>query len=65
MGWANWFATIAHLPGAVTQASRLDLLPGRLADVATLLTGDPIDAEQISLAVRVGETDARDIKDLE
>jgi predicted RNase H-like HicB family nuclease len=65
----SWVATLPDLPGAVTQAKRLDVLPGRLAEVARLMTGDPIDAGQISLETRVADRRldrvAREITQLE
>lgn len=65
----SWVATLPDVPGAVTQAKRLDLLPGRLAEVAKLMTGGPADPAQISLEVRVADDDidrvAREIEDLE
>lgn len=65
----SWVATVTDIPGAVTQAKRLDLLPARLAEVAKLMTGKAIDADHIGLEVRVADDDidrvAREINDLE
>lgn len=65
----SWVATLPDVPGAVTQAKRLDLLPGRIAEVARLMTGDAIGADQISLETRVADRkldrEAREIADLE
>lgn len=65
----SWVATLTEVPGAVTQAKRLDILPGRLAEVAKLMTGEPTDPDQISLEVRVAEGDidrvAREIEELD
>lgn len=65
----SWVATLPDVPGAVTQAKRLDILPGRLAEVARLMTGDPIDPDRIALEVRVADDDidrvAREIDELE
>lgn len=61
--------TLPDVPGAVTQAKRLDILPSGLAEVARLMTGESIDPDQLSLEVRVGDRDieraAREIADLE
>lgn len=65
----SWVATLPGVAGAVTQAKRLDILPNRLAEVARLMTGDPIDADQISLEAYVADRSldriAREIRDLE
>lgn len=65
----SWVATLPDVPGAVTQAKRLDILPGRLAEVAKLMTGDSIEADQIALEVRVADDHidqvAREIEELE
>ncbi len=50
-----WVASIPDVPGAVTQAKRLDLLPDRLAEVARLMTGDAVGADQILLKARVAD----------
>ena len=49
----SWVATLPNVPGSVTQAEHIDLLPGRIAEAASLLTGDRISAEHISLHARV------------
>lgn len=65
----SWVATLPDVPGAVTQAKRLDILPGRLAEVAKLVTGHPIEPGQITLEVRVADEGidrvAREIEALE
>jgi len=65
----HWVATLPSCPGAVTQARRLDVLPERLAEVARLMTGKPINRESIVLEVRVADGDidrvAREIHALE
>lgn len=45
----SWVASIPAVPGAVTQAERPDGLPNRLAEVATLMTGERVEVDQISL----------------
>jgi hypothetical protein len=65
----SWIATLPSVPGAVTQAKRLDILPGRLAEVAKLMTGRNLDADRIRLEVRVADRNldrvAREVADLE
>lgn len=65
----SWVATLPDIPGAVTQAKRLDILPGRLSEVAKLMTGNQVDADRIALEVRVADDDidrvAREIEELE
>ena len=65
----SWVATLPDVPGAVTQAKRLDILPSRLAEIAKLMTGDRVAAETISLEIRVADDDidrvTREIEDLD
>ncbi len=65
----SWVATLPDVPGAVTQGRRLNILPGRLAEIAKLMTGNRVTEEQIALEVRVADEDidrvVREIQDLE
>jgi len=48
----NWVAEIKGMPGAFTQAKRLDLLPGRLTEVVKLVTGKKVAERAIDLEVK-------------
>ena len=48
----NWVAEIKGIPGALTQAKRLDLLPGRLTEVVKLVTGKKVAERAIDLEVK-------------
>lgn len=65
----GWVATITDIPGAVTQAKRLDILPNRLAEVAKLMIGEAVHSDHIVLEVRVADDDidrvAREVGELE
>lgn len=45
----SWVATVDGIPGAVTQAKRLDLIPGRLVEVVKLITGQVVIADDITI----------------
>jgi predicted RNase H-like HicB family nuclease len=45
----NWVAEIDEIPGALTQAKRLDLIPGRLVEVLKLVTGKRVSEKDIRL----------------
>lgn len=45
----NWVATVAGMPGAVTQAKRLELVAERVVEVVKLMTGDSIGPDQVVL----------------
>lgn len=55
----NWIATVDDVPGAVTQAKRLELIPGRVVEVIKLMTGKtvkPSDLEVVRrFAGRIGD----------
>lgn len=64
----NWIATIEALPGAVTQAKRLDLVPRRMVEVVKFMTGDEISVDDIRIFPHLdGELDqvAEEIAKLE
>lgn len=51
----NWVATVEGLPGAVTQAKRLDLIGGRLVEVVKLITGDFVSPDDIALTPHIDD----------
>lgn len=50
-GW--WVVTVPELAGAVTQSRRLDQVPGDVAEVIRLLTGEGPDAYDLHVDARV------------
>lgn len=50
-GW--WVVTMRELDGAVTQSRRLDQVPGDVAEVIRLLTGEGPDAYDLHVEARV------------
>jgi DNA-directed RNA polymerase specialized sigma subunit len=51
----NWVATIDGMPGAVTQAKRLDLIPSRLVEVVKLISGKVISPDDITLIPHIDD----------
>lgn len=51
----NWIATVDGLPGAVTQAKRLDLVADRLVEVVKLITGDFVRTDDIAITPHVDD----------
>jgi DNA-directed RNA polymerase specialized sigma subunit len=51
----NWVATIDGMPGAVTQAKRLDLIASRLVEVVKLISGKVISPEDITLIPHIDD----------
>lgn len=49
----NWVATIEDMPGALTQAKRLDLIPQRIVEVVKLISGQEISSDDITIVPRV------------
>lgn len=48
----NWVATVDAVPGAVTQAKRLELIPGRVVEVVKLMTGETVAASDLHVVRR-------------
>jgi DNA-directed RNA polymerase specialized sigma subunit len=51
----NWVATIDGMPGAVTQAKRLDLIASRLVEVVELISGKVISPDDIILIPHIDD----------
>ena len=51
----NWVATLDGVPGAVTQAKRLDLIAGRLVEVVKLITGEVVSPDDISITAHIDD----------
>lgn len=63
----NWVGTVEGVPGAVTQAKRLELIPGRITEVLKLMTGKRVNADDIELRFHPGgeaEADAETVRAL-
>lgn len=45
----SWVASVEEVPGAFTQAKRLELLPPRVAEVIKLMTGNAVAESDITL----------------
>lgn len=52
-----WVAVLDGVPGAVTQAKRLEQIPDRLVEVIKLMTGDTVSAEEIYVDARLGDAE--------
>jgi DNA-directed RNA polymerase specialized sigma subunit len=51
----NWVASIDGMPGAVTQAKRLDLIASRLVEVVKLISGKVISPDDITLIPHIDD----------
>lgn len=60
----NWVATVDDLPGAVTQAKRLDLLPARIAEVITLMRGKPTSPDAVDLHYNLDGMTATEVEEI-
>lgn len=63
----NWVATVEGVPGAVTQARRLDLIPDRVIEVLKLMTGKTVARPELHVRFHPGgdvEHEADDVRSM-
>jgi DNA-directed RNA polymerase specialized sigma subunit len=60
----NWVASVEELPGAFTQAKRLELIPSRVVEVVKLMNGDVITSQDVKLVRRLAGGVAEDAEEV-
>ena len=56
----NWVASVPDVPGAFTQAKRLDAIAERVSEVVKLITGKTVNPDNVSLNIAFSDVEVGD-----